>query len=490
MIRRLLLGALVAGALLPRGAARAADVPAGGSSLSAARRVEPSRLRRPGEVSVAVSGGYGYTESVLGLGDAHHRLAGALAIQGAPLSWLGLGLRLDGRYDRHSFAAAEGDDGWTGEPRLFVRADGRLDPTLSVGGRATVFFPGGEAPSIEPGATTADLLALATWTPAGGRLDLSANAGYRLDRTSRLKGDRAMLAPGDRLALEVSRFDAALLGLAALHRGDAVHLFAEWSWSLLLGSGAPGAGVSPMRLGAGARLPVGSGFSAELLAEISPSGRPPATAAMPEIPVPPRFAVVLGLVGHFGGPARPQVAEAAPPEVALRPAPRATLAGRLLFGGALPASVTVVVTQGGQERRVAPDEGGGFRAAELAPGAAVVRVEAEGYEPASAQVELRPGATVAIELSPRRLLPSGQLRGTVRSFDGKGLLAAVRIVARDAPDAAPQELRAQGGAFQVDVQPGEYEVTISAPGFASQTRTVKVEQQGVTVLNADLRRAR
>ena len=34
--------------------------------------------------------------------DAHHRASGVLAVEGRPVSWLGLGLRLDGRYDQHT----------------------------------------------------------------------------------------------------------------------------------------------------------------------------------------------------------------------------------------------------------------------------------------------------------------------------------------------------------------------------------------------------
>jgi hypothetical protein len=48
-------------------------------------------------------------------------------------------------------------------------------------------------------------------------------------------------------------------------------------------------------------------------------------------------------------------------------------------------------------------------------------------------------------------------------------------------------LRAAGGRFEIDVAPGAYDVTITAPGFAAQTRRVQVEQNGVTLLDVDLR---
>ena len=39
------------------------------------------------------------------------------------------------------------------------------------------------------------------------------------------------------------------------------------------------------------------------------------------------------------------------------------------------------------------------------------------------------------------------------------------------------------------VAPGEYTVLLSAPGYERQRRPVRVEQNGVTILNVDLRRA-
>jgi uncharacterized membrane protein len=69
----------------------------------------------------------------------------------------------------------------------------------------------------------------------------------------------------------------------------------------------------------------------------------------------------------------------------------------------------------------------------------------------------------------------------VRSFRGKPVSAKIRIE----PGGAETATDAQGF-FQVDVQPGEYEVVIEAPGFTPQRRRVNVQQRGVVVLNVDL----
>ena len=48
---------------------------------------------------------------------------------------------------------------------------------------------------------------------------------------------------------------------------------------------------------------------------------------------------------------------------------------------------------------------------------------------------------------------------------------------------------AQSGRFELDVTPGVHEVRISARGYMTQVRRVRVEENGVTVLNIDLRKA-
>ena len=41
--------------------------------------------------------------------------------------------------------------------------------------------------------------------------------------------------------------------------------------------------------------------------------------------------------------------------------------------------------------------------------------------------------------------------------------------------------------IEIELPPGSYEVEISADGFAAQTRRLSIDEQGVTVINIDLR---
>ena len=73
-------------------------------------------------------------------------------------------------------------------------------------------------------------------------------------------------------------------------------------------------------------------------------------------------------------------------------------------------------------------------------------------------------------------------RLTVRAVDGSPLQAVIRI----SPLGRDFETDEQGE-FEVDIPPGRYRVYVSAEGYALQRRTVVIEENGVTMLNVDLR---
>jgi hypothetical protein len=112
-----------------------------------------------------------------------------------------------------------------------------------------------------------------------------------------------------------------------------------------------------------------------------------------------------------------------------------------------------------------------------------IEVQSAGYEPATETVTMA-DVGAALTLTLQRRLPSGQIRGLIRSFRGVGLSAEIKI------EPGQHTLRTQDGRFEVDVAPGAYDVTIAAPGYQTQRRHVEVERNGVTLLNADLRSAR
>lgn len=431
MIRRLaavtLLTAVVAGA--PTVAM--AQTPEGGGrdALPSVVRVGVAGSAEPG-LSVAATGGWALTEAQEGEDGSHHRAAGTLAAGFTPLHWLSFALRLDGRYDTHP----GGDDGWLGAPTLSARA-GTATGALHVGAEVALTVPGEDFPSLAFDAPVVDLKALAAVDV--GPATIAMHAGYRLDQSANAIEEPQRLAAGDRLVIGLSDFDALLLGLGVAYGlGDAT-LLGELTWDVLLGDGAPSAGRSPMRVSAGGRYRVTEGLSVELVADVSPTGRERVTPDGPLFPVEPRLGLWLGVRWDlpWSGPS--------PPASASRP-----------------PAVEEVADEEGEP----PTE----------PGEEVRSVEEPEQVPAEPE------------------LPSGELRGVVRSFRGRPVRAQVTVepTNAEAQMGSAQAETDPDGFFEVDVPPGSYEVLIEASGYQPQRRRVTVEDNGVTILNADLRRAR
>jgi hypothetical protein len=272
---------------------------------------------------------------------------------------------------------------------------------------------------------------MASYAPDAGVVSLSANAGYRFDRSGHSAPDAAQLSASDRIALEVSAFHEILAGVAATIGRGPTQGFVEASADLLVGSGAPSIKTSPIFVGGGGRFAVARNLRLEAEIEVSPSSRPDTSPTAPLVPIPPRFAGWLGLTYRFGAAPAPAVA---PPPPAPAPVP--------------PITPTPPPTP-----PVEPEE------------------------------------------TPAAHPPRGQIRGLVRSLKGTPVAAEIRIES-EAPASAeagppePQALRAEEGRFEIDVAPGRYRVTIAAPGYKTQKREVDIDENGVTVLNVDLRAER
>ena len=97
--------------------------------------------------------------------------------------------------------------------------------------------------------------------------------------------------------------------------------------------------------------------------------------------------------------------------------------------------------------------------------------------PAELQVPVVEPAAVEPEAA------QAQIRGTVRSFSGQALSATVSVAPGGLEVAADEH-----GEFRIDVAPGSYTVQLRARGYRSQTRKVVVDDNGVTVLNVELRK--
>jgi hypothetical protein len=161
------------------------------------------------------------------------------------------------------------------------------------------------------------------------------------------------------------------------------------------------------------------------------------------------------------------------------PPPKTKLAGTIATatGQAIPGATITIDTEAGPLEVVADDDG--KFATEVTGQLGKLRASAPGYDAGEAEIVVENG-TAQVTVALKRSVRSGQLRGQVLSFDGKPLAATVRAGDKTATADAD-------GQFTIDLPAGAFQVTIEAPGYITQKRSVKVKLDGVTVLNVDLR---
>lgn len=423
--------------------------------------------------------GYGYTESVFHRQDSHHRTVLDLAGAIAPAEWCAASLRVLGRYDTHS----GGDDGLLGEMHLSGRTQHRVGASFAVGSQLSLWLPGGDTFGGSARALSGDLQLLGTYLPADSPLTLGLAVGLRVDRSKYAGGRPHDYSDFDRLSLGASDgVLAARLGLAASYRIGQLDVIAEWSWRMYFDY----VSTSPMWLRAVVRYHLSRTTQLELLLGVSPSPRPPLSQGSALALVEPRFAAGLAMALVF-----PWLTESS----ALEPEPALSQPELNGFEGRASVEVharapndkpipgaTVTLQQGSDavhERTC--DERGVCTFEELPPGSYRLRIVAKGFTVHEGVIELGEGDNAPIATPLKRELPSGQIRGTVRRFDGTPLRATIVI-----PALRLERSSGDDGSFEIDVPPGEYALTVKAPGFKDQTRKARVERRGVAILIMEL----
>jgi hypothetical protein len=462
-----------------------AAMPASADQLRATGRVHPVD---PGpKVSIALGTGYGFTGGVLDSNDAHHRIGGSAALAVRVARWLELGGEVRGRYDKHTGDMP--DDGFVGDPRLWV-AGAKALGTNETGGswlglRLGVWLPGTDVPSIQTDAITLD--ATAVYTMRRGAFTFTGTGGYRLDNSGKSVPDRNLSYP-DKLGLGISDYDAILAGAALSRRGaSGWDLFGEASWDILVGgSDTPSPMESPLRVGFGARKALDDSVTLEGALEVSASSRPAIDETL--VNVEPRVSAIVGLSWHPRPPAKvvPIVVEDEPkePEPPPPPPPPTTGSVKGLIvdndGAPLPGAT---IRLGARTATTGDD--GTFTLTDITPGSVDVLVERPGHAPAQRTLTITAGAESQLDVTLTRVRPPSQIKGLVRSFDGKGLAATVRV-----EPAGVEVVAGADGLFQIDVPPGTYTVVVSMAGYETQKKDVTVEEDGVVFKNVELRKAK
>ncbi len=462
------------------------------SGLRGVNRVGVPTSSAP-SLMIAGSAGYGFTESIGAFEGSHHRLHGILSGGFSLFPWLAFGLSFDGRYDIHPDDDEGSDSSIVGYPRLLARGGYRINEILQIGGEIGLLLPGGDAPSIKFEATTLDTKILFAYTPVEIPLTIAALTGFRLDNSGESAPPIERVRAGDRLSLGISDFNAVLVGVGGCYRIWKTELIAEFTWDILVGEGSPDILISPMRIAAGVRHWILRPLSVELLTETVLSKRPGTELNDVMIPIEPRFSVLAGLrfVLDFSEK-RPSDERSAPEAIKPREEKpeSASVAGELVDDTGDPiVSAQVAIRSGDRTFETDTDQQGAFRFDEVPLGEASLRATAEGFEDSEWTVRV----TVDMPAQqPHQMIksvpetpetPVAQLRGLIRSFNGKPLSATITI------EPLGKKLHTDAkGQFEVDVPPGAYVVAIRSYGYETQRRRVTVDTNGVSIINADLRK--
>lgn len=458
------------------------------------------QLQRAVSASFVGSGGYGVNVDPIGAGSLHHRIGGGIAGAVHIVPWLAIGLRMNGRYDLVS-AGGRSDDGLFGYPTASLRLS--FEPvaglTLGFDGQVSVF--GAEAPSFEGSSTSALLRLLGAYALdlGGARLVLALNLGYYLDnsRAAAPRGVTDNLSAEDRLSLGVSDTGAIVASLGAVYVADGLDIFGEVS-SRIYTDGTV-IGSSPIRIGAGARFWLAPevfflGLGASVRVTPQSVGLI-ATGTAPNAPIEPALDLQLSLGLRIGAETPPttEVVEdtqddTEDTQVDETPTPTTGSAtGVVTEDGAALAGASVELTSDvdGSSHQASTDASGRWQIAELPLGGAHYRITAEGHTPVEGTLTVAAGTPTDIASSVARILPQGEIRGVIQASNGTPVAAHIVIRPLGRELAADDQ-----GSFAVEVPPGSYDVEVSAPGHQSQTRHVTVDEQGVVVLNVQLRAGR
>jgi hypothetical protein len=466
---------------------RADDAPRTGEAVDALAGVNEVPLAVPNRAGVEARLGfdYGWTEPVLHMNDQHHRAQLDAAISVTPLPWLSAAVRVLGRYDVSG--GGEHDDGVVSETHLGARATFPLGGGVYAGGDVSLWLPGGADVGGSFEALSGDAQLLLAYAPESSPLTLGLSLGLRVDRSRFGGGDPSAYSAADRLTLGVS--DAMLAmrdGVALAYRLGRVELVAEWAYRMYFKYAA----ASPMWVRAGARYRPTARLQLELLLGVSPSERPSLADGAPLRVIEPRLVAGMSVGYAFGGAAlQPSAAERGdrPVEVPAVSQPlTAAVRGRVLTPNAEAISgASVALVSGDLPLRATSDAQGNFAFIGVAAGEYQLSVAAPGFGAQAQPLTLHGGDHPSLQLVLKRELPQGQIRGTVRRFNGKPVVASVVI----AELGITQQTRADGS-FQIDVPPGTYSVAVNARGFKPHTRKAKVELHGVAILIVELEVAR
>lgn len=436
---------------------------------------------------------------LLAQGASHSRMANSFTLTWAPLRFL------EGAFGFHVISdstsgSADELQVAVGDPEISLKGSYAFHNGLGLGALFDIRFPSGVG-FFEAAGTAAivNVAALASWT-GGVRLPLSLhlNLGMIIDGSENLfdAATLSQLTASQRFAVQLSSFNRFGARVGIEYDTRYLGPFLEVGFEPFLGSGAPSFSRSPGILTFGARVWPSKSHGLQLLAALDLAltgvgdGTSPTDAADKYAFVLPRWNLIFRASYRFDPFAKPaarhtEVGDQPPP-----PAPKRGVATGVVLDertGSPVAAAQVAVAAGdeGTVSRLAVDpERAEFRTYPLAAGRRSLTVSATGYETATiaVQIEADRETPVQVRLRPKLSIAPGTIRGTVKGLGQGGAVEATVLI----PELDQTVQVSPDGTFTVEVKPGTYTVNISAPGYRTQRKSLRVEESSAVILNVEL----
>lgn len=147
-----------------------------------------------------------------------------------------------------------------------------------------------------------------------------------------------------------------------------------------------------------------------------------------------------------------------------------------------PLRLALVIFENTDRNALLSNRFGQFQAFAFPAGPVQVTARKKGYGNATAEITVEKNKTAELQID---LLPADSsialVRGTIRSRKGDPIASTITL---EAPNVEPTVLTGdEQGRFSVNMQPGDYQVTVSAEGFTTKTKTVTVTAGQLLILN-------
>jgi hypothetical protein len=327
-------------------------------------------------------------------------------------------------------------------------------------------------------------------------LGIHLNVGFLRDGSSNLFEQPQSLTAAQLYSAQVSSFHRVVTRLALEYVTRYVGPFLELSLEPYVGDGAPGFGDSLGLLSFGLRAWPTKARGLQLLAAVDIG-----ITGVTDIPslglgkdlyavVVPRWNLLLQASYRFDAFAKPAEKGAGGGGTVEPPPPPPKVETGVIRGTVLDAKTDKPVwnarvsLEGEDASSLAVNAtDGSFRTYKVRAGKATVLATADGYAAAKVEVQVVADGTAeaALKLEPRTTIVPGTLRGTVKAMAGKLTGASVLI-----PEIDKTIDVGEDGMFNVSLKPGEYKIVVSAKGFRTQTKSIRIQEGSTIILNVDL----